>query len=59
MYKALKMFCGMVSMAEGEVRDIPNLSIAEDLLRCGYIEEVTPPKAAKKKSRKEAKDGTD
>ncbi len=47
MYKALKTFCGLVSMAEGEVRDIPNLSVAEDLLRCGYIEEVKEEKEEK------------
>lgn len=39
-YKALKTFGGKVSMAEGEVREISDSSIANDLLQAGYVEEV-------------------
>lgn len=40
MYKALKSFVGKVSMVEGEVKEILDKKIAEDLLRAGYIELV-------------------
>lgn len=49
MYKALIYFCGVVSMAKGEIRDISDPSIAEDLLRAGYIEEIKPKKGKEKK----------
>lgn len=55
MYIALVSFCGTISMAEGEVRDI-DPSLAEDLLKAGYIkpvEEEKPKKAVRKKPRKE------
>lgn len=42
MYKALISFSGIVSMACGDVKDIKNKAVAEDLLRAGYIEEVKP-----------------
>jgi hypothetical protein len=60
MYKALKSFSGLVSMRKGEVREISDLAISNDLLKAGYIEEIgskkepkTEPetkKAGKKKS---------
>lgn len=40
MYKAVVSFSGLISMAEGEVREISDLTIAKDLLKAGYIEEV-------------------
>lgn len=40
MYKAVVSFSGLVSMAEGEVREISDLTIVKDLLKAGYIEEV-------------------
>lgn len=49
-YKALTSFCGVVSMVEGEVREISDLTIANDLIKAGYIEEIKP------KRRKEKKD---
>lgn len=48
MYKALVSFSGIISMAKGEVRDIPDRSVAEDLLKAGYIEETEAPKKARK-----------
>ena len=54
MYRALISFCGSMSMAMGEVREIPDQSIAEDLLKAGFIEEVKAekPKTTKKKGAK-------
>ena len=50
MYKALISFTGLVSMAVGEIREISDSSIAKDLLKAGYVEEVgeTTPKIEKK-----------
>ena len=52
MYKALISFSGLVSMAEGDVRDIANKDVVKDLLKAGYIEEVKTDKSAKKKTAK-------
>lgn len=51
-YKALVSFSGLLSMAEGEVRDISDSLIAKDLLNAGYIEKIEEKKAVKKKSAK-------
>ena len=40
MFKALKSFCGKVSMKKGEVKDINDEDIANDLLNAGYIEKI-------------------
>lgn len=40
MYKALKSFCGKVSMKKGETKDIDDKNVIEDLLNAGYIEEI-------------------
>lgn len=52
MYKALTSFSGLVSMRKGEVRDISDLAIVEDLTKAGYIEPVG---AEKTKAKKETK----
>lgn len=54
MYKALISFTGIVSMAKGEVREISDLAIANDLLKVKYVEEVKE-KKAKSTKRKENK----
>ena len=41
MFKALVSFAGLVTMAQGEVRDIPEKYV-NDLLNAGYIEDITP-----------------
>lgn len=48
--KALVSFAGLVSMAQGEVRDIPE-KFVNDLLNAGYIEcpKVIETKPKKKK----------
>lgn len=59
MYKALKTFTGIIRMKKGEVRDIEDKAIVNDLLKAGYIENLAPtPKAEKAvKSRKSQKGG--
>jgi len=52
MYRALISFSGLVSMAMGEVRDISDPSIVQDLLKAGYIE---PVEEAKPKTRRKAR----
>lgn len=37
-YKALISFSGLISMAEGEVREIEDPAIVNDLLKAGYIQ---------------------
>lgn len=55
MYKALKSFSGVISMAEGDIKDISNPIIVKDLVKAGYIEEVKPAETkAKKKKTAEA-----
>jgi hypothetical protein len=49
MYKALKSFAGKVSMRKGDVKEINDKGIVEDLLNAGYIEEVKPAKKEKEK----------
>ena len=55
LYKALISFSGKVSMAMDEVRDISDQSIAKDLLKAGYIEEVKSEKKVKPNPRIEEK----
>lgn len=48
--KALTSFSGIVSMCEGETREIDDAAIVADLLRAGYVEEVKPQKGRTKKT---------
>lgn len=50
--KALVSFAGIVNMAEGEVREIPDKDLCEDLLHAGYIEEVEKTQKAIEKEEK-------
>ena len=47
MYRALVNFSGLVSMSKGQVREIKDKAIVDDLLKAGYIEEVKPTKKKK------------
>lgn len=38
--EALVSFCGVLSMAKGEVRDYGNEAVVSDLLNAGYVKEV-------------------
>ena len=47
-YVALVSFCGTVSMAKDEVREIPDLSLVKDLTQAGYIKEAKAKKTDNK-----------
>lgn len=49
-YRALRTFAGLVTMVKGEVREIENEEVAKDLLRCGFIEDLTPKKTKSEKA---------
>ena len=40
MYQALKSFGGIVSMKKGDIKEINDVNIANDLLNAGYIKKV-------------------
>lgn len=46
--KAKTSFCGILSMAKGEVRECSNQAVLTDLLKAGYVEEVKENPAEKK-----------
>lgn len=58
-YMAIVSFSGVLTMAAGEVRSIPDPAVAADLLKAGYIttvpdrieQEPDPEPAMKKKGR--------
>ena len=53
MYKAIKTFSGAISMVKGEVRDIDNAEVVNDLLRAKYIVDLEEKrKATTKKTTK-------
>jgi hypothetical protein len=51
-YKALISFSGIISMAEGEVREISDKALIDDLTKAGYIKEVKADNKAKPKAKK-------
>lgn len=58
--EALTSFCGVLSMARGEVRDYNNEAVIADLLSAGYIKTVdeqteSAEKKSKASTRKEVK----
>ena len=68
MYQALVSFTGLISMAKGDVKEISDISLANDLLKAGYIVNISEPitekeqknvteKKARSPKRKEKKDG--
>lgn len=42
-YKALVSFTGQVAMAKGQVRELSDKAVIDDLLRAGYIEPMEQP----------------
>ena len=54
-YRALISFSGNITMAMGEVREIDNEGIANDLLNAGYIEELKETKIKIKEPNKKIK----
>lgn len=50
LYKALKGFSGVITMSKGEIKEIKDQDVANDLLNAKYIEQIkATPKAANKK----------
>lgn len=52
--KATVSFAGAVSMAQGEVRDIEDKAILDDLLRAGHVVPAEEPKKAAAEAPKKA-----
>ena len=57
LYRATVSFSGLISMAGGEVRDLSDQAIIDDLLQAGYIMDVNDelPKEAEEKPKKTTK----
>jgi hypothetical protein len=53
MFKALITFSGKVSMVKGQVKEINDKEVVEDLLKAGYIEEIKPAKEVKPTKKKQ------
>ena len=49
-YKATVGFSGLVSMRKGEIKEIKDKYIVDDLLKAGYIEPIEKPKTTTKKT---------
>jgi hypothetical protein len=47
MYRAIRGFSGLIHMRKNEVKEIKDKELVKDLLKAGYIVEVTPEKAKK------------
>ena len=41
-YEAIESFSGIISMAKGEIRDIPNEALAKDLMKAKLIKKYKP-----------------
>lgn len=50
-YRALRSFTGLVSMVKGEVREIEDEGIVNDLIKSGYIEDLSEKQKAAKSSK--------
>lgn len=50
--KAVKSFCGIVSMNEGEVKEVSDLSLVNDLISSGLVESTEKAKEKPKTTRK-------
>lgn len=54
--KALTSFAGKISMYEGEVREVEDKELIQDLLHAGYVEiEAQEAEIVKKPAKKKAK----
>ena len=49
-YRALKGFSGLISMKKGDVKEINDKYIVDDLLKAKYIEPIEKPKTKTKKT---------
>lgn len=50
-YRATKSFTGLVSMVKGEVRELEDERIVKDLIKSGYIEDLSEKQKAAKSSK--------
>ena len=50
-YRALKTFTGKVSMVKGEVRELEENEDVKDLVKAGYISDLSEKAKAKKSSK--------
>ena len=48
--KALKSFCGTLTMAQGDAREYSDETVLSDLLKAGYIEEVPAEQSSRRKA---------
>lgn len=55
LYRALVSFAGIVTMGEGEVREISDSALANDLLKAGYIKAEGKAEDEPKKEKKTSK----
>jgi hypothetical protein len=53
--KALKSFCGVISMNEGEVREVSDLNLVSDLVNAGLVENTEKKTEEKPKRKRSAK----
>lgn len=47
-YRALKTFTGLITMVKGEVREIKDEALVNDLVKNGYVVSLSEKKAEKK-----------
>lgn len=57
LYKACVSFSGQISMAGGEVREISDQTLVNDLLKAGYITEHKEDKVSDKPEKKTKRKG--
>lgn len=50
-YKAVVSFSGVISMAEGEIAEIADKAVSDDLLNAGYIVEAEERKNESKRAK--------
>ena len=53
--KAIKSFCGVISMNEGEVREVSDLNLVSDLVNAGLVENAEKKIEEKPKRKRSAK----
>ena len=53
--KALKSFCGVISMNEGEVREVSDLNLVSDLVNASLVENAEKKTEEKPKRKRSAK----
>ncbi len=50
-YKAMTSFSGVVSMAEGDIMEIADKAVSDDLVQAGYIQAIEEPKHEGKRNK--------